>query len=83
MVIVVSDGSTDKTTEIAAAAGAEVISMPDRGYNVLGTPVLAGVLNQGLRRLQEQGYAGENDYVLIVGADHVLPPVTSPLCLIK
>ena len=30
-VIVVSDGSTDKTTEIAAAAGAEVISMPDRG----------------------------------------------------
>lgn len=73
-VIVVNDGSTDKTSEIAAAAGAEVISMPDRGYNVLGTPVLAGVLNQGLRCLQEQGYAGENDYVLIVGADHVLPP---------
>ena len=73
-VIVVNDGSTDKTAEVASAAGAEVVDMPDRGYNVLGTPVLAGVINRGLARLQERGYGSEGDYVLILGADHILPP---------
>lgn len=73
-VIAVNDGSTDRTAEIASAAGAEVVDMPDRGYNVLGTPVLAGVINRGLARLQERGYGSEDDYVLILGADHILPP---------
>lgn len=73
-VIVVNDGSTDRTAEVASAAGAEVVDMPDRGYNVLGTPVLAGVINRGLGRLQERGYGIEGDYVMILGADHILPP---------
>jgi glycosyltransferase involved in cell wall biosynthesis len=73
-VVVVNDGSTDRTAEVASAAGAEVIAMPDRGYNVLGTPVLAGVINRGLARLQERGYVNDDDYVMILGADHVLPP---------
>lgn len=69
-VIVVNDGSTDRTAEIASAAGAEVVDMPDRGYNVHGTPVLAGVINRGLVRLEKEGCS----HVLILGADHLLPP---------
>lgn len=73
-VIVVNDGSTDRTADIASAAGAEVVDMPDRGYNVQGMPVLAGVINRGLQLLQARGYGNDGDYVLILGADHVLPP---------
>jgi cellulose synthase/poly-beta-1,6-N-acetylglucosamine synthase-like glycosyltransferase len=69
-VIVVNDGSTDRTADIASAAGAEVVDMPDRGYNVLGTPILAGVINRGLARIEHGSY----DYVMILGADHILPP---------
>lgn len=72
-VIVVNDGSTDMTADIVSAAGAEVIDMPDRGYNVQGTPVLAGVINRGLEQLQERGYCNDSDYILILGADHILP----------
>lgn len=73
-VIVVNDGSTDRTAEIASAAGAEVVNMPDRGYNVQGMPILAGVINRGLKQLQQTGYGESSDYIVIVGADHVLPP---------
>jgi glycosyltransferase involved in cell wall biosynthesis len=72
-VIVVNDGSTDRTAEIASAAGAEVVDMPDRGYNVHGMPVLAQVLNRGLERLESHGYGNEGDYILVLGADHILP----------
>jgi glycosyltransferase involved in cell wall biosynthesis len=71
----VNDGSSDSTAEIARSAGAHVITLPDRGYNVLGTPVLAGVINRGLDYLSKEGYGDSpHDYVMIVGADHVLPP---------
>jgi glycosyltransferase involved in cell wall biosynthesis len=33
-VIVVNDGSTDRTADIASAAGAEVVDMPDGSFNV-------------------------------------------------
>ncbi|HXG07538.1 MAG TPA: glycosyltransferase family A protein [Nitrososphaera sp.] len=74
-VIVVNDGSADRTAGIASAAGAEVVDMPDRGFNVQGTPVLAGVINRGLARIEEgYNFEGPDDYVLILGADHILPP---------
>jgi glycosyltransferase involved in cell wall biosynthesis len=74
-IIVVNDGSTDSTADIASALGAEVVDMPDRGYNVQGMPVLAGVINRGLERLQARGYGNNSsDYILILGADHILPP---------
>lgn len=73
-VIVVNDGSTDMTASIASAAGAEVVDMPDRGFNVHGTPILAGVINRGLARIEEHDFGRPGDYVLILGADHILPP---------
>ncbi len=74
-IVVVDDGSQDATAEIAASAGSEVISMPDRGHSGLGSPVLASVINRGLRRLQDLGYGSKpNDRVLVLGADHILPP---------
>ena len=74
-IVVVNDGSTDSTAEIARSAGAHVINLQDRGYNALGTPLLAGVINKGLDCLIAEGYGrSPSDYVMIVGADHILPP---------
>jgi glycosyltransferase involved in cell wall biosynthesis len=74
-IVVVNDGSTDSTAEVAKSNGAYVINLQDRGYSVLGTPVLAGVINKGLQHLFSEGYGEQpNDYVMIVGADHILPP---------
>ncbi|HKU50403.1 MAG TPA: glycosyltransferase family A protein [Nitrososphaera sp.] len=74
-IVVVNDGSKDSTAEVAKSAGAHVITLEDRGYNVLGTPVLAGVINVGLDYLLTEGYGtSPHDYIMIVGADHTLPP---------
>jgi glycosyltransferase involved in cell wall biosynthesis len=70
-IIVVDDGSQDGTSKIASSFGAEVVDLPDRGYQTQGTPVLADVINRGLQRLDD--YEGEHDYVMILGADHILP----------
>jgi len=67
-IIVVNDGSTDRTAEIAAKYADVVVDLPDRGYRAAGTPILAGVINRGLREVTP-----EADYVLILGADDVLP----------
>jgi glycosyltransferase involved in cell wall biosynthesis len=83
-IVVVDDGSNDSTAKVASSTGAHVITLQDRGYNVLGTPVLASVINHGLAYLHAEGYGqSPHDYVMIVGADHVLPPhyVTSLLDL--
>jgi len=69
-IIVVNDGSTDRTAEIAAKYADVVVDLPDRGYRAAGTPLLAGVINRGLREVSHKA-----DYVLILGADNVLPSV--------
>lgn len=66
-VIVVNDGSTDKTGEIAKEIGCEVVNLPFHEETYVGRPELAEVINQGLKRVNEC------DYVLIVGADQILP----------
>lgn len=74
-VIVVDDGSHDNTSNMASSFDVEVIRLPDRGYQVLGNPILACVINHGLERLDQYGFGTtSDDYVMILGADHILPP---------
>ena len=68
-IIVVNDGSTDRTGEIARSFGCKVVDLPDVGYMKTGTPEHAKTLNTGLKLLSES-----LDYVMILGADHRLPP---------
>lgn len=70
--IVVDNGSTDRTAEVARAAGATVISEPRRGY---GSAVQAGI-----RWLQEDPPA----VLVILDADHadrpeLLPHLVDPI----
>jgi glycosyltransferase involved in cell wall biosynthesis len=67
-IIVVDDGSSDDTALIAKKYTSRVISLPDIGINAVGKPHLAQVINTGLDLCRD------NDYVCILGADHVLPP---------
>lgn len=67
-IIVVDDGSSDRTGEIASRYSDVVIRLPDRGYSVVSTPVLASVINHGLRKVDR-----DVDYVSICSADNVLP----------
>ncbi len=67
-IIVVDDGSTDRTSEMASKYADMVVRLPDRGYSVAGKPELAKVANEGFRRVKK-----DIDYVLICDADHILP----------
>ena len=67
-IIVVDDGSTDNTSEIAKKYTKNVIKLADRGYSVVGRPLLASVINKGLELCKD------SDYVCKLDAEHVLPP---------
>jgi glycosyltransferase involved in cell wall biosynthesis len=68
-IIVVDDGSTDNTSDVAKKFNIDVISLIDRGYRATGKPVLANVINKGLESISKN----ECKYIMILGADHVLP----------
>ena len=68
-IVVVNDGSTDKTGEIAEALGCTVINLPFHEKSFVGRPELAERFNVGLNAVTHP----LPDYVLIVGADHPLP----------
>jgi len=68
LIVVVDDGSSDRTAEIAKKYGAKVIRLKDRGKRVTGFPILAQVFNVGLKYLKKK----KNDYILIVSAKQVL-----------
>jgi len=69
-IILVNDGSTDDTSEIAKKFHTEVFDLDDRGFRATGEPVLANVINKGLDNIFEN----ECEYIMILGADHVIPP---------
>jgi glycosyltransferase involved in cell wall biosynthesis len=69
-IIVVNDGSEDKTKEVVDSfPNIELINIENRGFDAQGTPILARVINQGLKLVPEVSY----DYIMILGSDHILP----------
>ena len=69
-IVLVDDGSTDKTAEIARAMGITMLSLPFHRDSYVGTPAIAIRFNIGL------GYVRRfnPDFVLIMGGDHWIPP---------
>jgi len=68
-IILVDDGSVDKTSEIALNMGCLVVSSPYHENSYVGKPDLAKVWNLGLAKARKLN----PDFILCQGADHVLP----------
>lgn len=66
-IIIVDDGSTDRTREIAEKYADIVVSLPYHEDSFIGRPELAAVINAGLEKVKNNV-----DYVVICDADHAL-----------
>ena len=66
-VVVVDNGSTDRTAEVARENGAEVVHQPERGY---GNAVLAGMAHLA---------ADPPDVMVVLDADHADDPRLLPM----
>lgn len=66
-IIVVDNNSTDNTTEVAAAAGARVVSQPRKGY---GYACAAGV-----------AAANDSDFLVFMDGDYSFRPAEIPILL--
>ena len=69
-IVLVNDGSTDRTGKIAEELDCITINLPYHEMSYVGRPELGAVLNQGLAKIRDIGVP---DYILQMGADHVLP----------
>ena len=68
-IIVVNDGSTDGTGELARKLGCTVVDLPYHAESYVSRPELAERVNVGLKLASKK----QPDYILILGADHPLP----------
>jgi glycosyltransferase involved in cell wall biosynthesis len=71
-IIVINDGSQDKTRNIALNFEAvEVIDITrDSHEYAVHAPILAQIINQGLKKIFNDDF----EYVIILGSDHLIPP---------
>jgi len=68
-IVVVDDGSKDKTSKIAKDLGCHVVSLLDRGFYALGLPVLADTHNAGFKYIDKKLEKKSYQYLMVVGAD--------------
>ena len=68
-IIVIDDGSTDKTATIALNLGCEVIQLPYHKESLIAKPQLAERWNRGF--IEAMKY--EPDFIFTSGADHQFP----------
>ena len=69
-IVLVDDGSTDRTPEISKALGVDTLSLPPHRKSYIGNPAIAIRFNIGLDYVRRYS----PDFVLIMGGDHELPP---------
>jgi len=68
-IVVVDDGSSDNTAEIAKNLNCHVVSLADRGYSALGMPELANTHNAGFEYIDKNLDSNSYNYLMVVGAD--------------
>lgn len=66
-IVVVDDGSSDNTAEVAEGLNCHVVRRHDRGYSALGKPELADTHNSGFDFIEAN--IQDYDYIMVVGAD--------------
>ncbi len=76
--VVVDNGSGDRTAAVAREGGAEVVSEPRRGY---GQACLAGIARLLDEANGDQGPLGDEDVLVFLDADHSDFPGDLPLVL--
>jgi len=67
-IVVVDDGSTDKTGCISRKMGCDVVSLPYHEKSYVGKPELAAIVNAGLVYAKKLN----PDWILQMGGDHIL-----------
>ncbi len=68
-IVVVNDGSKDRTRDVASRYADVVLDLPRHAESWVGKPELARVFNAGFEVLRDKNV----EYVLISGADSVYP----------
>jgi glycosyltransferase involved in cell wall biosynthesis len=68
-IVVIDDGSSDNTAQIAKELGCHVVSLPDRGYSALGMPELADTHNAGYEYIDKHINKDDYEFLMVVGAD--------------